>query len=72
MAELPDPQTNPLPPNEKIAKQVVTDAVGNLNSIDLGSLDMGEVFGLVMAYTALYPILKNHGVTEVDRNGSGG
>ncbi len=64
--QLPNPQKDTIPPNEKLLKSILTDAVANLNSLDMGALGFDDMFGLIMAYGAIYPCLKKHNLTEVD------
>lgn len=72
MPKLPDPQKDNIPPNEKLLKSILTDSVANMNRMDMGKLDFGDMFALIMAYGAIFPVLKKYNLLEVDRNGSDG
>lgn len=69
--QLPDPQSGTIPPNEKLLKAILTDAVANLNSLEMGKLGFDDMFGIIMAYGALYPCLKNHNLLEVPDHATG-
>lgn len=68
MTQLPEPGKDTIPPNEKMLKTILTDAVANLNQLDMGTLGFDDMFGIIMAYGALHPVLKKHNMTEVDHN----